>query len=65
LPELSGRRGFALCPRDCGDYETTREWCQKFGERYANQSRHRRPKPGDKWHLDEVFLAIHGKRHDL
>jgi putative transposase len=43
-------------------YETIREWCQKFRQRYANQLRHRRPKPGDKWHLDEVFLAIHGKR---
>jgi putative transposase len=21
--------------------------------------------PGDKWHLDEVFVTIHGKRHDL
>src|SRR5262245_6967573 len=25
----------------------------------------RRPKPGDKWHLDEVFLTIQGKRHYL
>ncbi len=65
MPQLSGCRGFALCPRDCGDYETTREWCQKFGERYANQLRHHLPKPGDKWHLNEVFLAIHGKRDDL
>ena len=23
------------------------------------------PRPGDKWHLDEVFLTIHGERHDL
>jgi putative transposase len=27
--------------------------------------RRRRPNPGDKWHLDEVFLTINGKRHDL
>jgi putative transposase len=25
----------------------------------------RAPRPGDKWHLDEVFLAIHGERHYL
>jgi putative transposase len=45
--------------------ETIREWCRKFGQRYANQLRRRRPRPGDKWHLDEVFLTIHGKRHYL
>src|SRR4030095_970293 len=30
-----------------------------------NQLRRRRPRPGDKWHLDEVFLTIHGARHYL
>jgi transposase-like protein len=25
----------------------------------------RRAQPGDKWHLDEVFLTINGKRHYL
>jgi putative transposase len=42
-----------------------RSWCRKFGQDYANQLRHRRPQPGDKWHLDEVFLTIHGERHSL
>ena len=46
-------------------YEAIRKWCQKFGQAYANQIRRRRPKPGDKWHLDEVFLTIHGTRHYL
>lgn len=46
-------------------YGTIRKWCRKFGQEYANQLRHRRPKPGDKWHLDEVFLTIHGERHYL
>ena len=27
---------------------------------YANQLRRRRPRPGDKWHLDEVFVKING-----
>jgi putative transposase len=40
-------------------------WCWKFGQAYANQLRHRRPRPGDKWHLDEVFLTIHGEHHYL
>jgi putative transposase len=31
----------------------------------ANQLRRRRPRPGDTWHLDEVFLSIRGERHDL
>src|SRR5262245_8615828 len=46
-------------------YEAIRKWCQKFGQAYANQLRHRRPQPGDKWHLDEVFLTIRGTRHYL
>jgi len=46
-------------------YETIRKWCRQFGQQYANQLRHRRPRPGDKWHLDEVFLTINGARHYL
>jgi len=46
-------------------YEAIRKWCRKFGQAYANQRRHRRPRPGDKWHLDEVFLTINGERHYL
>ncbi len=46
-------------------YETVRQWCRKFGQVYANQLRRRRPRPGDKWHLDEVFLKINGRTHYL
>src|ERR1700752_1938868 len=46
-------------------YETIRQWCRKFGQPYANQLRRRRPRTGDTWHLDEVFLTIHGARHYL
>lgn len=42
-------------------YETVRQWCLRFGQSYANQLRHRRARPGDKWFLDEVFLKINGK----
>ena len=41
-------------------YETIRRWCAKFGQAYANQLRRRRPRLGDKWHLDEVFVKING-----
>jgi putative transposase len=27
---------------------------------YATQLRRRRPRPGDKWHLDEVFIKVNG-----
>ena len=30
-------------------HETLRQWCQKFGQTYANGLRRRRPRPGDKW----------------
>jgi putative transposase len=43
-------------------YEAVRYWCRTFGQAYANQLRRRRTRPGDKWHLDEVFLTINGQR---
>src|SRR5262245_43144966 len=46
-------------------HEASRQWCRKFGQACANQLRRRRPRPGDTWHLDEVFLTINGARHDL
>jgi putative transposase len=39
-------------------YEAMRQWCLKCGQTYANQLRRRRPRPGDKWHMDEVFLRF-------
>ena len=55
VEELLAERGIVVT------YETVRQWCLKFGKQYANQLRRRRPKPGDKWHLDEVFLKINGQ----
>ncbi len=43
-------------------YETVRDWCLKFGQTFANE---RRPRAGDKWHLDEMFIKINGKDHYL
>ena len=42
-------------------YETIRRWCAKFGQTYAVALRRRQPRPGDKWHLDEVFIKINGE----
>jgi transposase-like protein len=41
-------------------YETVRRWCRKFAQSFADRLRRRRPRPGDKWHLDEVFIRIQG-----
>ena len=38
--------------------ESIREWCQKFGQQYANQLRRQRPYIADKWHLDAVVVTI-------
>ena len=46
-------------------YETVRRWCKKFGQTFASRLRHRRPRPGDKWYLDEVFIRIRGVQHYL
>src|ERR1700728_2701710 len=46
-------------------HETVRRWCKKFGESFAKRLRRRRPHPGDKWHMDEVFIRIQGTQHYL
>ena len=46
-------------------YETIRRWCRKFAQTFANRLRRRRPRPGDRWHLDEVFIRINGVQHYL
>ena len=38
---------------------------RKFGEHFADSLHRRRPRPGDKWHLDEVFIRIQGELHYL
>jgi putative transposase len=46
VEELLAQRGIVVT------YETVRQWCLKFGQTYANELRRRRPRCGDKWHLD-------------
>ncbi|OKI36684.1 IS6 family transposase [Streptomyces sp. TSRI0281] len=59
VEELMLQRGVIL------SHETVRRWCMKFGQAYANGLRRRQPRPGDKWHLDEVFVKINGERKYL
>ena len=55
VEEIMAERGVAVT------YETIRDWSQKFGGTYAKRLRSRTPRPGDRWHLDEVYLWINGK----
>ncbi len=59
VEELLAERGVIVTD------ETIRQWCRKFGQPYANGLRHRRARPGDTWHLDEVFVTINGRTHYL
>jgi putative transposase len=59
VEELLVQRGIVVT------YETVRQWCLKFGQSYANELRKRRPRCGDKWHMDEVVLTIRGQKHYL
>ena len=55
VEEIMAERGVAVT------YETIRDWSQKFGGTYAKRLRSRATRPGDRWHLDEVYLSINGK----
>jgi transposase-like protein len=37
-------------------------WVLKFGPSIARRLRQRRPRPSDRWHLDEMVVPIGGKR---
>lgn len=56
VEELTLRRGVIV------SHGTVRRWCGKFGQQYVNTLRRRQPRPGDTWHLDEVFIKADGER---
>ena len=56
VEELLAERGLDL------SYETIRRWVLKFGPLLARRLRPRRPRPGDRWHLDEMVVRIAGRR---
>src|SRR5690349_10945766 len=59
VEELLAARGITV------SHETVRQWALKFDQGFANEIRRRLPRPGDKWHLDEVQINIAGKKHWL
>jgi putative transposase len=40
--------------------ESIRRWCRLFGTDFAAKMRKQRPRPGDTWHMNEVYLKIKG-----
>ena len=58
VEELLRVRGVAV------RYETVRRWCASWAG-VRGRLRRRRPRPGDKWHLDEVYVKINGRKRWL
>src|SRR5258708_6407997 len=56
VEELLAQRGLEV------SYETVRRWVLKFGPGIARKLRRCRPRPSDRWHLDEMVVRIAGKR---
>jgi len=56
VEELLAERGLDI------SYETVRRWVLKFGPAIVRRPRQRRPRPSDRWHLDEVVVRIAGER---
>jgi putative transposase len=57
VEELLGERGVIVT------YEAIRKWCHKLANSMPIYLRRRPPRPGDKWHLDGMFLTIKGEHH--
>jgi putative transposase len=56
VEDLLAERGLDI------SYETVRSWVLKFGPAPARLLRGHRPRPSDRWHLDEMVVRIAGKR---
>jgi putative transposase len=56
VEELLSERGLEV------SYETVRRWVLKFGPGFAQRLRRSRPRPSDRWHLDEMVVRIAGRR---
>src|SRR5712671_6005172 len=59
VEELLAERGLEV------SYETVRRWVLKFGPGFARRLRRSRPRPSDRWHLDEMVVRIGAKRAAL
>src|SRR6202048_4283458 len=56
VEDLLAERGLEV------SYETVRRWVLKFGSAFARRLRRCRPRPSDRWYLDEMVVRIAGKR---
>src|SRR6516164_6723389 len=56
VEELLAERGLDI------SYETVRYWVLKFGPVIARRLRRCRPRPSNRWHLDEMVVRIAGKQ---
>ena len=56
VEDLLTERGLGI------SYETVRRWMLKFGPLIARKLRQRRPRPSDRWCLDEMVVRIAGRR---
>ncbi len=56
VEDLLAERGLVV------SYETVRRWVLQFGPLFVRELRHRRPRPTAQWHLDEMAVAIAGRR---
>ncbi|EDQ33083.2 Transposase [Hoeflea phototrophica DFL-43] len=60
VEDLLAERGIEV------SFQTVAEWAGKFGQHYARSIRRRsRGSFADKWHLDEMVVAIKGKKYWL
>src|ERR1700693_5254321 len=55
VEELLAERGLDI------SYESVRGWVLKFGPAIARALRRCRPRPSDRWHLDEMIVRIAGR----
>jgi transposase-like protein len=55
VEELLAERGLDI------SYESARSWVLKFGPAIARALRRCRPRPSDRWHLDEMIVRIAGE----
>ena len=55
VEELLAERGLDI------SYETVRRWVLKFGPAIARRLRQRRPRPSNRWHLDEMVVRSAGE----
>jgi putative transposase len=56
VEDLLAERGLEI------SHETVRRWVLEFRPVIARGLRRRRPRPSDRWHLDEMVIRIAGKR---